>query len=110
MVGLKRGQPATSVVNAQDNVGGCVDRHRVRPSHAASAPFGTCRQEGDARDRLLDRVIAFAAVDGISGRSLREIARGAGTSPRMLLYHFGSREGLLAAIVAAIAPRPRSGR
>ena len=56
--------------------------------------------EGDARDRLLDRVIAFAAVDGISGRSLREIARGAGTSHRMLLYHFGSREGLLAAIEA----------
>ena len=44
--------------------------------------------EGDARDRLLDRVIAFAAVDGISGRSLREIARGVGTSHRMLLYHF----------------------
>ena len=64
--------------------------------------------EGDARDRLLERVIAFAAVDGISGRSLREIARGAGTSHRMLLYHFGSRQGLLAAIVAAIEARQRS--
>lgn len=64
--------------------------------------------EGDARERLLQRVIAFAAVDGISGRSLREIARGAGTSHRMLLYHFGSREGMLAAIVAAIEAQQRS--
>jgi AcrR family transcriptional regulator len=58
--------------------------------------------EGVARDQLLQRVLAFAAAQGISGRSLREIAAGAGTSHRMLLYHFGSREGLLAAIVAAI--------
>lgn len=64
--------------------------------------------EGEARERLLQRVIAVAAVDGISGRSLREIARGAGSSHRMLLYHFGSREGLLAAIVAAIEARQRS--
>lgn len=64
--------------------------------------------EGDPRDALLERVIAFAAVDGISGRSLREIARGAGSSHRMLLYHFGSREGLLAAIVGAIEARQRS--
>jgi AcrR family transcriptional regulator len=58
--------------------------------------------EGVARNRLLQRVLAFAASEGISGRSLRDIAVGAGTSHRMLLYHFGSREGLLAAIVAAI--------
>ncbi|MDH3302778.1 MAG: TetR family transcriptional regulator, partial [Acidimicrobiia bacterium] len=32
----------------------------------------------------------------------REIAAGVGTSHRMLLYHFGSREGLVAAIVAAV--------
>ena len=58
--------------------------------------------EGGAREQLLLRVLASAAADGIAGRSLREIAAGAGTSHRMLLYHFGSHEGLLAAIVAAI--------
>jgi AcrR family transcriptional regulator len=56
----------------------------------------------------LERVIAFAAAEGIAGRSLREIARGADTSHRMLLYHFGSREGLLAAIVAAIEAQQRA--
>ena len=52
--------------------------------------------------------MAFAAANGIAGKSLREIAQGAGTSHRMLLYHFGSREGLLAAIVAAIEAAQRA--
>jgi len=64
--------------------------------------------EVPARDQLLERVIAFAAVAGIAGRSLREIALGAHSSHRMLLYHFGSREGLLAAIVQAIEAQQRS--
>ena len=63
--------------------------------------------EAAARDQLLERVVAFAAGEGIAGRSLREIAAGVGTSHRMLLYHFGSREGLLAAIVATIEAQQR---
>ena len=62
----------------------------------------------EARERLLARVVAYAAEEGISGRSLREIARGAGISHRMLLYRFGSREGLLAALVAAVEVQQRS--
>jgi AcrR family transcriptional regulator len=63
---------------------------------------------GEAREQSLQRVMVFAAAEGITGRSLREIAAGAGTSHRMLLYHFGSREGLLAAIVAAIEAQQRA--
>lgn len=65
-------------------------------------------EEVSARTQLLERVIAFAAAEGIADKSLREIARGAATSHRMLLYHFGSREGLLAAIVAAIEAQQRA--
>jgi AcrR family transcriptional regulator len=60
-----------------------------------------------AADVLLDRVIAYAAAEGITDKSLREIAGGVGTSHRMLLYHFGSREGLLAAIVGAVEAQQR---
>jgi AcrR family transcriptional regulator len=60
-----------------------------------------------ATDALLDRVIAYAAAEGITDKSLREIASGVGTSHRMLLYHFGSREGLLAAIVGAVEAQQR---
>jgi AcrR family transcriptional regulator len=56
----------------------------------------------EARDVLLQKVIAYAGDGGIAGRSLREIATGVGSSHRMLLYHFGSREGLMAAIVGVI--------
>jgi len=63
--------------------------------------------EGHARDQLLARVVAYAAGEGIAGRSLREIAQGVGTSHRMLIYHFGSREGLIAAIVASIEAQQR---
>ena len=61
-----------------------------------------------SRDELLARVFAFAARDGLADRSLREIAAGAGTSHRMLLYHFGSREGLLTAVVGAMEAQQRA--
>jgi AcrR family transcriptional regulator len=60
------------------------------------------------RDALLDKVMAYAAEHGIADKSLREIATGVGTSHRMLLYHFDSREGLLAAIVGAVEEQQRA--
>jgi AcrR family transcriptional regulator len=55
-----------------------------------------------ARERLLAAVVAHALCGAITAQSLREIAAAVGTSHRMLLYHFGSREGLLVAISNAI--------
>jgi AcrR family transcriptional regulator len=46
--------------------------------------------------------------DGIADLSLRELAAAIGTSHRMLLYHFGSREGLLAAVTLAVEEAERS--
>ncbi|NUR49409.1 MAG: TetR/AcrR family transcriptional regulator [Hamadaea sp.] len=60
-----------------------------------------------ARAEMLDRVTAYAAANGIGGKSLREIADGIGSSHRMLLYHFGTHEGLLAAIVEAVERQQR---
>ncbi len=61
----------------------------------------------DPKAALLEKVVAYAAHGGIAGRSLREIAAGIGSSHRMLLYHFGSREGLLAAVVAYMEAQQR---
>jgi AcrR family transcriptional regulator len=63
---------------------------------------------GNAREELLDRSLAFIQTSGFSQLSLREIATGAGTSHRMLIYHFGSREGLLAAVVGRIEAEQRA--
>jgi len=55
-----------------------------------------------ARDELLARCVAWFAQHGVGDTSLRTLAAEVGTSHRMLLYHFGSREGLLAAVVETV--------
>lgn len=54
-----------------------------------------------ARDELLDAVLAEIVGNGLADRSLRDIAAAVGSSHRMLLYHFDSRAGLVAAVVEA---------
>ena len=62
----------------------------------------------DARADLLARVLDCAARDGLADRSLREIAAGVGTSHRMLLYHFGSREALLIEVIRTVEAQQRA--
>jgi AcrR family transcriptional regulator len=54
------------------------------------------------RDELLGRAVEWFAVHGVGDVSLRTLAAGLGTSHRMLIYHFGSREGLLSAVVESV--------
>ncbi len=73
--------------------GGVVEgRGRVRVSQTVAT----------GRDALLERAIGHFAVHGIGDTSLRGLAEAIGTSHRMLIYHFGSREGLLAAVVDVV--------
>ena len=57
----------------------------------------------DARAALLAKVVAHFADHGVRDTSLRSLAAAIGTSQRMLHYHFGSREDVLAAVIDAIA-------
>ena len=57
------------------------------------------------RRQLLDALIDVFADGGIGDRSLREIAEAVGTSHRMLLHHFRSRDELLLAIVEEVECR-----
>jgi AcrR family transcriptional regulator len=59
----------------------------------------------ERRRELLDALIDAFADGGIGDRSLREVAGVVGTSHRMLLHHFGSRDELLLAIVAEVERR-----
>ena len=60
-----------------------------------------------AREQLLERAIAYVAEHGVADLSLRRLADGIGTSHRMLIYHFGSKEGLLVAVVRAVEAQQR---
>jgi AcrR family transcriptional regulator len=57
------------------------------------------------RDELLAAVVADCAEHGLGNRSLRDIADHVGTSHRMLIHHFGSREELMVAVVQAVEAR-----
>ncbi len=68
----------------------------------AVTPAANRKTGEDSRARLLAGAISYLEAHGLSDVSLRELAREIGTSHRMLIYHFGSREGLLVAVVKAI--------
>ncbi|OBF70486.1 TetR family transcriptional regulator [Mycobacterium sp. 852002-51613_SCH5001154] len=51
------------------------------------------------RRELLHALFEEFAANGIGNRSLRDVAAAVGTSHRMLLHHFGSRDDLLIAVV-----------
>jgi AcrR family transcriptional regulator len=59
----------------------------------------------DRRRQLLDALVEEFAAGGVGDRSLRDVAAAVGTSHRMLLHHFGSREDLLLAIVEQVERR-----
>ncbi|MGV0787632.1 TetR family transcriptional regulator [Mycolicibacterium sp. XJ2] len=61
----------------------------------------------DARRRreLLDGLVAEVSGNGIGDRPLRDLAAAVGTSHRMLLHHFGSRDELLLALVGEVERR-----
>jgi AcrR family transcriptional regulator len=59
------------------------------------------------RQQLLERAIAYVAQNGIGDVSLRTLAASLGTSHRMLIHHFGSKEGLWVEIVRTVEQRQR---
>lgn len=60
---------------------------------------------GEARQRLLEAAIDYVADHGLTDLSLRRLAAELGTSHRMLIHHFGSRQGLWVAIVREVERR-----
>jgi AcrR family transcriptional regulator len=54
------------------------------------------------RAALLKRVAGYVLAHGLADLSLRPLAHAVDSSPRMLLYHFGSKEELVAAVLRAI--------
>ena len=55
---------------------------------------------GSQRADLLDRVTDHVLEHGLIGLSLRPVAAAVGTSDRMLIYHFTTRDALVSAVVA----------
>ena len=73
-----------------------------RPGYRRSA--GTPRGEARRRE-LLDRVVDDLAVNGLVDFSLRRAARAAGTTHKVLLYHFDGADDLLQQAVRELRNR-----
>jgi AcrR family transcriptional regulator len=65
-------------------------------------------EKATPKEKALAAVVGVALADGIADKSLRAIAEAAGTSHRMLIHHFGSREGLLVAVIQEVEARQRA--
>ena len=59
------------------------------------------------RARLLEATMAYVARHGVADLTLRSLAPFLNTSHRMLVYHFGSKEGLLVEVVREVERRQR---
>jgi AcrR family transcriptional regulator len=60
------------------------------------------------RSDLLERIVDYVETHGLADLSLRPLAEGVGSSARVLLYFFGSKEELVSEIIAAARLRQRA--
>jgi AcrR family transcriptional regulator len=71
------------------------------PQSRPEYPRPESRRPPSARqDELLDRAYHYALEHGLADLSLRPLAAAIGTSPRVLLFLFGSKDGLVRALLA----------
>lgn len=59
----------------------------------------------DARDRILLAALDSLAERGERATTVRDVAAAAGVSPSLVIFHFGSKHGLRAAVDAAVLER-----
>jgi AcrR family transcriptional regulator len=57
------------------------------------------------RRHLRDQAVDYVLTHGIADLTLRPLAKALKTNARMLVYHFGSREGLMQEILAGLRER-----
>ncbi len=76
---------------------------RGRTAHVLEAyvPAGNLNVKGAAsREAILNAARQILGTEGLSGCSLAAVARVAHCSKATILYHFGTRDGLLSALIA----------
>jgi AcrR family transcriptional regulator len=59
----------------------------------------------ERREELIEKALAYFLKHGVAGLSLRPLAGQVGSSARLLVYHFGSKDGLIAAVMDEVRAR-----
>jgi AcrR family transcriptional regulator len=58
-------------------------------------------------EQLRDAIVEYLIEHGLTDLSLRPLAKAVGSSPRVLLYYFGSKEQMVIRVLAEIRQRQR---
>jgi TetR/AcrR family transcriptional regulator, transcriptional repressor of bet genes len=69
----------------------------------ATAPPRRGRPSTGARERILDAAIEVLKADGYAGLTIAKVAAMAGESKPLVVYHYGSKQGLVEASGRAVA-------
>jgi AcrR family transcriptional regulator len=86
----------------------------MRPPRPPSRAAGAARRPGrprksrrraDLRAKLIESAAWLFAQQGYAGTPLRQIAQQARTTPAMVAYYFGDKEGLLEAVLDSVFGR-----
>jgi AcrR family transcriptional regulator len=59
-------------------------------------------------EALREAIVEYLIAHGLADLSLRPLAKAVGSSPRVLLYYFGSKEGLIIQVLADVRQRQRA--
>lgn len=59
-------------------------------------------------EELRAAIVRYLVRHGLTGLSLRPLAKAVGSSPRVLLYYFGSKEKLVIEVLAEVRQRQRT--
>lgn len=70
------------------------------PANPASKPAAKAKM---SKETLLPLLASHVLTHGLGEASLRPLAKAAGTSDRMLIYHFGNKETLITELLGHIA-------
>ena len=59
----------------------------------------------ERRQELIGKALDYMVARGVAGLTLRPLAGAIGTSARLLVYHFGSKDGLITAVMDEVRAR-----
>src|SRR2546426_24035 len=71
---------------------------------------GRERNPERSRERILDAALEEFAANGLAGARVDAIARRAGLNKQLISHHFGGKEALYRAVMAARRSQPGGGR
>lgn len=73
------------------------------PAAPTAARPGPGRPSSGARERILEAALEVLKRDGYAGLTTSKVAAGSGQSKALIAYHYGSKQGLVAAVARQVA-------